>query len=118
MIVAIHVRNEQRLPMSFPAKAYPFTAFGICEIPELAGVYGILRHDSNTGTARFLSIETAGNLQKRVIETLNTRAFPDATHVLVDTESQTYPERVERAEQLRKEYSLETAARRVTGLGP
>ena len=69
------------------------------------------------GTLRLLSIETAGNLYKRVIETLNTRAFPDATHVLVDTESQTYPERVERAEQLRKEYSLETAARRVTGLG-
>ena len=104
--------------MSFPGKAYRFTAFEICEIPELAGAYGIIRHSSNTGKPRFLSIETAGNLQKRVIETLNTRAFPDATHVLIDTESLTYPERVERAEQLRKEYSLETTARRVTGLGP
>ena len=103
--------------MSFPGKTYAFTAFGICEIPELAGVYGILRHDTNTGTPRFLSIETAGNLQKRVIETLNTRAFPDATHVFIDTESQTYPERVERAEQLRKEYRLETTARRFTVLG-
>jgi|SRR5438552_16753094 len=103
--------------MPFPGKAYPFTVCGIREIPELAGVYGIIRHDSNMGTLRLLSIETAGNLYKRVIETLNTRAFPDATHVFIDTQWRTYPERVERAEQLRKEYSLETTAIPVTGLG-
>jgi excinuclease UvrABC nuclease subunit len=69
--------------MPFGHGPYPFTEYGINNIQESGGVYGLAR-PATLNTYTILYVGKTGNLRKRLKEHLNNPPVPGITHFFAE----------------------------------